>query len=139
MKRFFRNFSCCLSCLILFACGGGSSGTGESSNSAGVLVDSNCQPICGVDLDDLGIMATESTSSCDGSFRPEPEADQTILVPIGESAVALDATDPVCIILSYQDRAVVSVLSYPLDFLSECSIEAVADAFPEDLEDICKR
>jgi hypothetical protein len=123
------------------ACGGGSSGTGESEDT-GIILDSSCVPVPNVNLAELGIEAVEEASSENGTFTIIPDSDDSIAIPSepesgGDTPVSVDLSEPTCVVISYEDATVSSVLSFPQEELSECSVSGIQQAYPDGLNQVC--
>jgi hypothetical protein len=110
--------------LTLNACGGGSSGTGENER-IGRVVDQACRPVASLDMAEVGIEATDDLSAEDGSFELAPSVSRTIQVPFEAGGREIDVSGPTCILMVYDRGTVISVNSYPLMDLPECSIDGV--------------
>jgi hypothetical protein len=106
------------------ACGGGSSGTGESG-SLGQILDRSCQPLGSVDLSAVGLETTDQFSAEDGTFRLAQTTSSRVQVSDGTRGVDVDISAPTCILIVYDQGQAVSVSSYPLTELSGCSIEGI--------------
>lgn len=121
-----------LAALVLIAtgCGGGSSGTGEGIRSEGQVLDKQCQPVVGLDLSTLGLLTTEPQSREDGAFELDPTVSGPVRVPAGSGTPEIDVSEPACILIVYQEGGVVSVNSYSLGDIPECSLEGVTGIVP---------
>lgn len=136
--------NCIAASLFVFclsACGGGSSGTGESDDT-GLILDSSCTPVPSVNLSELGIDALEESSGEDGTFTIIPDPDDSVAIPSepesgGDTPVSIDLTEPSCVVISYEDDTVSSVLAFPQEELSECSVSGIQQAFPDGLNQVC--
>jgi hypothetical protein len=121
---------------LLQACGGGSSGTGEST-SRGLLVNNACQPVANLALENLGIASEESTSSSDGSFTLAPDAASNIEIVVGGQNETIAASEPICLVVKIEEQVVTDLISLPSESLESCTIEDVSQEYPELSSSFC--
>ena len=128
VKRNSITFMICLS--LLQACGGGSSGTGETT-SRGLLINNTCEPVADLELVNIGIAAEESTSNGDGTFTLAPDAASNVEIIVGDQNETIAASEPICLVVKIEDHVVTDLISLPSENLESCTIEEVSQEYPE--------